>query len=249
MADRVNISEFCKRIPKVELHAHLNGSVSLKTLNDLRLQKMKDGLTDQAVQESDLRWQTCPKFTKENFSKGFEIFNAIHQLVDSKEALKKLTTDVIKEFAEDNVKYLELRTTPKCYPGVTKLCYLKSVVSAIKDAEKAFPEIIVRLLVSIDRKRGPEEAMENVQLAYELSAEGIVCGVDLSGDPSTDDKGVFSTTLSQEYEIMMTVLGLSPIQVWNISYKSIDYIFADSSVKERLVRIWKSQQVHEPLTT
>jgi hypothetical protein len=31
--------------------------------------------------------------------------------------LIKVTEDVIKEFAEDNVKYLELRSTPKANPA------------------------------------------------------------------------------------------------------------------------------------
>lgn len=46
----------------------------------------------------------------------------------------------------------------------------------------------------------------------------------------TDDKGVFCTTLSQEYLIGSRKLVLTREQLWEISYKSIDFIFADEQV-------------------
>jgi hypothetical protein len=44
---------------------------------------------------------------------AFEVFRNIHSLVDDEEAIAMVACDVIKEFCDDNVKYLELRTTPK----------------------------------------------------------------------------------------------------------------------------------------
>ena len=54
----------------------------------------------------------------------------------------------------------------------------------------------------------------------------------------TDDKGVFSTSLSEEYSIAADTFSLSRQQMWDLSYKSIDYIFADDSVKKSLQRKW-----------
>lgn len=46
----------------------------------------------------------------------------------------QVTQDVVKEFAEDNVKYLELRTTPRdvAQSGMTKCSYINAVLQAIK---------------------------------------------------------------------------------------------------------------------
>jgi len=77
-------------------------------------------------------------------------FPVIHKLVDNEEAVYmvelinfpfliwslisictiKATYDVIREFANDNVKYLELRTTPKTNPteNMTPETYVKSVI-------------------------------------------------------------------------------------------------------------------------
>lgn len=43
-----------------------------------------------------------------------------------------------------------------------------------------------RFLVAIDRRNGPEVAMETVKLAEEflLSSDGLVVGLDVSGDPT-----------------------------------------------------------------
>lgn len=43
-----------------------------------------------------------------------------------------------------------------------------------------------RFLVAIDRRNGTEVAMETVKLAEEfmLSSDGLVVGLDLSGDPT-----------------------------------------------------------------
>ena len=39
------------------------------------------------------------------------MFKLIHQIVDDTEAVAIVTKDVIREFAEDGVRYLELRST------------------------------------------------------------------------------------------------------------------------------------------
>ena len=53
----------------------------------------------------------------------------------------------------------------------------------------------------------------------------------------TDDKGVFSTSLSEEYFIASQEFSLSATELFQLSLKAIDYIF-DESVKQTLVKIW-----------
>lgn len=45
------------------------------------------------------------------------------------------------------------------------------------------PAIVVRLLLSIDRRQGTADALDTVRLAAGLRARGVV-GVDLSGNPA-----------------------------------------------------------------
>lgn len=60
----------------------------------------------------------------------------------------------------------------------------------------------------------------------------------------TDDKGVFNTTLSTEYELLQKHFDLNDSDLWKINYNSIDYSFAESSEKDKLRDImleWKTK--------
>lgn len=54
----------------------------------------------------------------------------------------------------------------------------------------------------------------------------------------TDDKGVFATHLSQEYQLAAETFNLTQTQVWDLSYESINYIFASDSTRSELRRKW-----------
>ncbi|XP_071464281.1 N6-Methyl-AMP deaminase isoform X2 [Marmota flaviventris] len=101
---------------------------------------------------------------------------------------KVVTKDVIKEFADDGVKYLELRSTPRREndTGMTKKTYVESILEGIKQSKQENLDIDVRYLMAIDRRGGPSVAKETVKLAEEffLSTEDTVLGLDLSGDPT-----------------------------------------------------------------
>ena len=58
----------------------------------------------------------------------------------------------------------------------------------------------------------------------------------------TDDKGVFSTSVTEEYEKVSQAFNLSVCEMFDISYKSIEHIFAQDDIKESLRNRWKQYQ-------
>ena len=85
------------------------------------------------------------------------------------------------------MKYLELRTTPRCIPktGMTRRSYIESVLRAISECHSSDLGIEIRLLLAIDRRTSVKDAMEIVELAVEfMMKSGLVVGLDLSGDPT-----------------------------------------------------------------
>uniref|UniRef100_A0ACB8E5N8 Uncharacterized protein n=1 Tax=Sphaerodactylus townsendi TaxID=933632 RepID=A0ACB8E5N8_9SAUR len=54
----------------------------------------------------------------------------------------------------------------------------------------------------------------------------------------TDDKGVFATDLSREYQLVAETFQLSREQVWHLSYHAIDYVFAGARTKAELKEKW-----------
>ncbi|PSC76982.1 Adenosine deaminase [Micractinium conductrix] len=173
--------DFCRRIPKIELHAHLNGSVRDSTIREL-----STGLEGGAVSLPDL--QRLTQQASRTLGECFQLFDVIHRITTTHAALTRITREVIEDMADDNVVYAEIRTTPKARPehGMTTESYLDAVFKGVADyyaASRRTQDIQVRLLLSIDRRQSAAEAMGTARLAVQLRDEGVA-GLDLSGNPS-----------------------------------------------------------------
>ncbi|XP_055533409.1 adenosine deaminase-like protein [Wyeomyia smithii] len=187
--------DFFQKLPKIELHAHLNGSLSNSTLSELHVLKYgKEPATER--DESFYKITAGQNLTlKECFQK----FKYAHDLTDQPETLAYATRAVIRDFAVDNVIYLELRTTPKATYHMTKTQYLTTVLETIRQAQKDYPTVTVKLLPSIDRSKGLQEATENVSLVLEMHQlyPDIIKGMDLSGAPYGTKFSDFATILER----------------------------------------------------
>ncbi|RYO98072.1 hypothetical protein DL764_007202 [Monosporascus ibericus] len=127
----------------------------------------------------------------------FPLFSSyIYHLVDDAEALEHASRAVVRDFAEDGVAYLELRTTPRALPraGLDKAGYVDAVLRAIDAAQRESPSIRARLILSVDRRDVPEEARSTAALAARFRdyGGGGVVGLDLCGDPAKGDVSLFT---------------------------------------------------------
>jgi adenosine deaminase len=103
------IEKYCLHLPKVELHAHLNGSLSTNTLRDLGL--------DLTVELNELQ----------DF---FKLFPQIYSLTDTKDKIKEICSKTIQEFKNDSVIYLELRSTPRSSVRMTMDEYVEGLLES-----------------------------------------------------------------------------------------------------------------------
>ena len=159
------------RMTKVELHAHLNGSIRPKTLKRLAAER---GL-DAACLDRKRTLEVC-----------FEIFALIHKCVDSLEIVAAIAREFLEDLRHDGCAYVELRTTPRALKGRTEADYVRTVCSVLSEASG----ITARLLVSVDRSRGPEAAAKTLAEVARLrrsdaTVDRIVVGVDFSGNPTS----------------------------------------------------------------
>ncbi|KAL2272750.1 hypothetical protein FJTKL_06021 [Diaporthe vaccinii] len=176
-------------LPKIELHAHLSGSISRQCLHEVWLMKKEAGETDLAdplVEMPDGKHDY-------NLKTFFPLFSSyIYHLVNDLAALRHTTLSVLRDFAADGVVYLELRTTPRALPrsGLSKEGYVEAILAVIREYEASpsssgngtATQLHTRLILSVDRRNTPSEAAEVVTLAQRLQPLGVV-GVDLCGDP------------------------------------------------------------------
>jgi len=171
--------EYCRKLPKIELHAHLNGSITPKVMNDL-IEKRKDKEPDLAG--FAIKNSINPGFKLKDF---FPLFNTVYRLTDNTKSIEYIAKNVLNEFASDGVRYIELRSTPRqnIEKGMTKRNYVQTILSVINEINKR-DDIIVRLILSIDRRLSLEQAMETVELAIDLKSSGIIIGIDMCGNTS-----------------------------------------------------------------
>ncbi|KAI4342923.1 hypothetical protein MLD38_027486 [Melastoma candidum] len=210
--------EWLESMPKVELHAHLNGSIRNSTLLELAR-----NLGD----EGDIEFSEVEHvILKDDRSlvEVFKLFDLIHVVTTDHEAITRITKEVIEDFASENVVYIELRTTPKRNDkiGMSKRSYMEAVmqgVKAVTTVDVCFSpqteqltsschsrpihepcnddlrkKIYVRFLLSIDRRESAASAMETVDLALGMREMGVV-GIDLSGNPTKGEWVTFIPAL------------------------------------------------------
>ncbi|XP_041366810.1 adenosine deaminase-like protein isoform X1 [Gigantopelta aegis] len=186
-SSRQSLKKFCHQLPKVELHTHLNTSFSDKTLQELvdRKAKLDDNSEYHSWKLTFVENDNCP------IDESFTIYSFLHKIFNDEYAIYKLTYDIIHEYAADNVKYLELRSTPKDIPetGLTWSLYVDTMLRAVRDCQAEDIDIVVRILISIDRRKGVNVARQTVSLAdrYLHDSDGVVVGIDFSGDPRVGD--------------------------------------------------------------
>ena len=198
-----------KTLPKVELHAHLNGSVRDSTL--LERARIQNGLADggggggggEYSREVETLLQPSMKpGGGRSLAQVFGLFAAIHDLCTHHDVLQRIAREAVEDFAADGVVYLELRTTPKNAPdrGITKKSYMDAVLDGIdasvcgKRGGDGTGAITVRLIASVDRRETTAEAIATVELAASLRHRGVV-GIDLSGNPSVGEWATFEPAL------------------------------------------------------
>ncbi|XP_021766909.1 adenosine deaminase-like protein isoform X1 [Chenopodium quinoa] len=197
-------------MPKVELHAHLNGSVRNSTLLELAKELGEKGIivfseVEHVILKND-----------RSLTEVFKLFDLIHILTTDHATVTRITKEVVEDFAAENVVYLELRTTPKRNDsrGMSKRSYMEAVIEGLRKVDVfdidfastkngleekgksgqmiddcvgfSRTKIYVRLLLSIDRRETLAAAMETVKLALEMKDLGVV-GIDLSGNPKVGE--------------------------------------------------------------
>ncbi len=179
-SDVLSLRERLAALPKIELHRHFEGSLRLSSLAEIAKSYQLDV---PAYDVEGLRpfVQIMPNapHTAAHFLSKFAV---LRKFYCNPEVICRLAREVVEDAAADNIRYLELRFTPRALTHTSRLSYreaIRSLCEGVAQAQQTHA-IAVRLIVSLNRHESVQEAAKALHAALDLRAYGIVA-LDLSG--------------------------------------------------------------------
>lgn len=159
-------------LPKVELHLHLDCSLSFEVVQQLNPSIDKKTYLDSFVAPSK-----CTDLADyiSRAIKGFE-------LMQSKEALKLVTLDLFKQLKKDNVIYAEIRFAPlqHIYKGLTPYEVVEAVNEATTEGVANYG-IECGVILCTLRHYSEQQSLETVALVDQFKGTKVV-GFDIAAD-------------------------------------------------------------------
>lgn len=194
--------KFIEKLPKTDLHVHLDGSVRIETLIELA-KKFKVELPTFDVEEMK-KLICCDENTEslEDYLRGFHIVNKVLQ---NKEGLKRAAYELAEDCAKENIRYVEVRYSPILHTdGGLKLTQIsEAVIDGLKQAEKDF-NIKTGVIICGIRNMDPTTSVKLAELAIAYKNKGVI-GFDLAGGeynyPAKDHKEAFDLALKNNLNI------------------------------------------------
>jgi len=173
--------EYYKKIPKIDLHCHLDGSVRTQTILELA-QKQNYKLPADNVEE--LRKYVRVPLDCKSLSEFLERFEIFYPLLKNPYAMERTAYELCRDCSKENVKYLEIRFAPVLQktedfpvPAV-----VEAVLKGVKRAEGEFP-IKCGVILCLYRGTTDRDSAQTVLAALKYSDSGV-CGIDVAGDES-----------------------------------------------------------------
>jgi len=170
-------SELLRRLPKAELHCHLDGSVRPHTLIELGREYRQPMPRDDAEELRDFM-RVDDAQSLEDYLSRFEITLSVMQTA---EALERIAYELSIDAARDGVRYIEVRYAPML--NVRQGLSLGEAVEApLRGLERAERDggAMGRVIVTALRQTSPSVSLELAKLAVGYRHRGVV-GFDLAG--------------------------------------------------------------------
>ena len=171
---------WARKLPKIDLHRHLEGSLRLQTLAEIA---MEHGIDLPSYDVEQLRPYVQVTDDYPDFHRFLEKFKLLRRFYTSKEAVQRITQEALLDAVADNIRYLELRFNPVALSRAQSFS-LGDVVSWVTEAaaeSQKHNDIRTCLILQIGREESLHVAEEIVDLAIAFHGP-LVRGIDLAGD-------------------------------------------------------------------
>ena len=170
-------SDRLRRLPKAELHCHLDGSVRPSTLIELA-REYSVALPVQSADELRDYMLVDDAETLEEYLARFEVTISVLQTA---EAIERVAYELGEDAAKDGVRYIEVRNAPILNSRL-KLSSAEALEAQLRGLARAEADfgIVARSIVISIRQSSPMVSLDVARLAVEYRDRGVVA-FDLAG--------------------------------------------------------------------
>ena len=161
-----------RNFPKVELHLHLDCSLSFEVASQIR-----PSLSRSAYEESFIAPPKCTDLADyiSRAVKGFE-------LMQTAEQLRLVTLDLFRQLEKDRVVYVEIRFAPLLHTqqGLSPEQVVEAVLAATKEGIQQ-SGVEARLILCTLRRFNEDQSLQTARLVQKFRGT-LVVGMDIAGD-------------------------------------------------------------------
>ena len=194
--------EFIEKLPKTDLHVHLDGSIRISTIFELA-KKQKIKLP--ADTEEELKEIVCCDENCKSLDEYLKAFDVTLSVMQTEEALTRTAFELAEDAAKENIRYLEVRYSPILHTqkGLKLTVISDAVLKGLREAEKKY-NIRTGVIICGIRNMDPDKSLRLAKLAVAYKNKGVI-GFDLAGAeynyPAKDHMEAFYLALNNNINI------------------------------------------------
>lgn len=217
------IREFVQRLPKTDLHIHLDGSVRPSTLHELL--KEADPAARKRAEESirsafgervdlgrcseeALRNVVEVGDRAANLEQYLVPFEVTLLVLQQPDFLRRVTKEIVLDAAAQNVRYLELRFAPLLHnqQGVPLKAIMEAVLEGLKEGEETSPSTIETGLIVCGMRQDVKGTIVAAELAAMFKDLGVLA-FDIAGPERNNppDNHLEAFKIIQNHMLRVTV--------------------------------------------
>lgn len=151
----MNLDQYLRRLPKVDLHFHLAGTIQPQTLFDLA---RKNGV--------DLpSWNAGEIYDFEDFYHFLDVLERVARCIKDKGDFARVSYEALRHASlAGNLRYAELFFNPQYHysQGISYATMVDGYIEGLEAAEKDFG-VVGKLIPSINRELGASSAVDMVR--------------------------------------------------------------------------------------
>lgn len=170
--------EVIEKLPKTDLHVHLDGSLRLSTILDLADKQRVElpSRDEDGLRKAMNLGQNCGSLVE--YLKAFDVTLRVLQTAD---ALTRAAYELAEDAARENVRYMEVRYSPMLHTrrGLKLTTVVEAVLEGLRAAQDKLG-IESNVIICGIRNVSSESSLEMAELAVAYKNRGVV-GFDLAG--------------------------------------------------------------------